>query len=616
MKVHKLENGILIFENNTNSFEIIFKNFGYKLDNLFNISGLSHFIEHYILSIIKYPFCINGATTINNMVVQFFPDSNYTLEKIIKYIYNNFIINNKFYIKKNNNIIDVIRYDLLEEIYFNQSFNKLSLVELALLYNNTIYGGGVYHTFIKNKTFFNILEKIFNNTSNSDIILSVPKINTYILNIINNTFGNLNLHNKLTYNNFNLPKKVNKNYVLYYSIGYNTSILFTIEKTFENITELLIFKYFYHKEMMSIKLNKIIVTIYFYNENHLKNFLFKILYMENSIPDFNIYNIQKYPEFDIDFIEYSNNLNIYKYLLNIKKNDVIIKFNSFLNTLKNIILQKKFVIFTEKNNFLYNSKDNNDYKYYKTEIDIDIESFKHNIHNIIDSTVYNTKMPLFYNDNYNGDDNINLNSHDDICYFINQSFRHNDVINIVKNTSSSSYISKTVKNYFKYNISCFVYLQLFYFYFMYNINNISTLHEKLIKNDYFNTKNNENNVEYILDKNYNLKIFKEKKYLIKTKYNFICGTFLSNSKLDVKNILSPEFVKKNKLGYSILIYEKIYKNKKQNYFFLCCMNIKNAYKNIKKLLNRYGIKNIIFILSEESSIVDFSNLDKKITISF
>lgn len=613
MKLYKLENGILIFENNTKSFDIIFKNFGFKLDNLFNLSGLSHFIEHYILSVIKYPFCINGVTTINNMSVQFYTDSNYTLEKIIKYIYSNFITNNKFYIKKNNDIIDIIRHDLLEEIYFNQSFNKLSLVELALLYNNTIYSGGIHHTFIKNKIFFNILEKIFNNINNSDIVLSVPKINTYILNILNNTFGNLNLYNKLTYNNFNLPKKINKQCVLYYSVGYNTTILFTIEKTFENITELLIFKYFYHKEMLFIKLNKIIVNIYFYNENHLKNFLFKILYIENSIQDFNIYNIKQYPEFYIDFIEYANNLNIHKYLLNISKNDIITKFNSFLNKLKNIILQKNFVIFTEKNNFLYNSKDDNDYKYYKTEIDLDIKSFKDNIYNNIDSSVYNIKMPLFYNDNYNGDNNIDLNSHDDICYFINQSFKHNDVINIVKNIHSSSYSSDTVKNYFKYNISCFIYLQLFYFYFMYNINNISIIYEKLIKNDYFNIKNNK---EYILNTNYNLKISKEKKYLIKTKYNFICGTFLNDSKSDVKNILSSEFVKKNKLGYSIIVNEKKHKNKKQNYFFLCCMNIDNAYKNIKKLLNKHGIKNIIFILSEESYNVDLSNLEKKIIISF
>lgn len=610
--IYKLDNNILIIENNKNSVEITFKNFGYKLDNLFKISGLSHFIEHYILSIIKYPFAVNGITTINNMTLEFYIDSNYTLEKIIKYVYNNLIKDNQFFIKKDKSLLDVIKHDLLEEIYFNQSFNKLSLVEMSLLYNNTIYGGGTYYTSVNDKRFFNIIDLIFKNINNSDIILSVPKINKYILNIIDNTFGNLNLNNKLIYNNFNIPKKINKDRVLYYSVGYNTSILFTIDKTIENITDLLIFKYFYHGDILPIKLNKLIINIYFYNENHLKNFLYKIMYMENLIDSFDVGNIEYCSYFYDDLIEFSNNLNIYNYLVNIKKNDILSKFNSFLNKLKNILVQKNFVIFTEKNNFLYNNIDNNNYKYYKTEIDMDIKSFKQNIHNSINN-INNNKISLFYNENYNNIKKINLNSYNNICFFINLSFKHNNIINNVKKIY---FDTDTVQNYFKYNISCFIYLQLFYFYFLYNINNINKLHEKLLTNEYFNIKNNDINTEHMINKNYNLKISKEKKYFITTEYNFICGTFLSNLKLNVKNILSPDFIKKNKLGYSIILNEKRNKNKKQHYFFLCCLNITNAYKNIKQILNNYGIKKIIFIVSTEGSKVDYSNLEDKITISY
>lgn len=612
MKLHKLDNGINILENNTNSFEIIFKNFGYKLDNLFKINGLSHFIEHYLLSIIKFPFAINGITSINNMTIEFYIDENYTLEKIIKYIYNIYIKNNEFNIIKNKKLLDIIKHDLIEEIYFNQSFNKLSLVEMSLLYNNVIYGGGVKYNYLNSNFFFNLLDTIFKKTNPTDIILSVPNINNYILNIIDNTFGNLVKKNKtLIFNNFNLPKKKNKDRILYYSLGYNTSILFTLNNNHDNITDLLIFKYFYFNNILSINLNTLVVNIYFCNENHLKEFLYKIIYGDNIIDTYDTCDIEKYPYFISDLKEYSNILNVYTYLINLKKEDIEIKFNSFLNKLKNIILQKNFIIFTEKNNFLYNTKDDNNYRYYKSEIDIDIINFNKNICNInndVNNIINDNIVSLFYNKK-NNIIKLNLNSLNDICYYINQSHRYN-----IGNISFDK--SSVIKNYFKCNPSCFIYLQLFYFYFFYNVYNIKKLYHKLLHDEYFSITTNDSNIEYVYNSNYNLKILKEKKYFISTEYNFICGTFLMDNKLNIKKILSPAIIKKKKIGYSIILNEKKNKNKKQIYFFLCCININNGYKNIKSILNKNNIKNIIFIISKENPYINFSNLENTITVSF
>jgi hypothetical protein len=615
MKFYKLHNGIFIYENTENAICIIFKNFGNKLDKLYNIIGLSHFIEHYMLRVIEYPVETNGYTTHNHMCLEYYLNNNYNTKDIIYFLYNNIIKNNFFYFKEDENLFCSVGYDLSEEIYFNKAFGNPRLSLFSLIYLNALYSGGKKTNFKNCKLFFKILNNALKHTDYTNIVLSIPKITDDIISVLENTFGNLNSTKQLNIIDFELPIKKNKNHVLYYISSIRIpSLLFYLDNTIANIKNIIIFKYFYHNFLNIIKINKkLIIHIQFLNEEHLNKFLYIIYYLDDKLFKFikcydknnSICNVYEYIT---DIITFSNDLNVYNYLIYINNDKFKLcnKFNLFMKDLKNIFLKKNFIISTFKPiSLIYNTTDRFQRKYYLAEIDLNIKDLCVYASNLsINNKIYNTIK-------------ISLDSYNNICYFINKSYNNTYKIknNIAYvNTYSDTDENNITDNFFKNNITCHVYCQLFLFYFLYNIKNIKLLFNLLQDEKSF--VNSPNAKSFLKFRNYKIKITKEKKYIINTLYNFITCTFLAHSNLILESVV-VKYVKDSDIGYSIIIKKKkINKQTMQIYFFLCCTNIYKAYNKLKYFLNSYNIENIIFILSIESTFNDFSNLNNSITITY